>query len=89
MDIAASIEIPWFSNVKPSDASRLPQWPWTWDLQGGLLPAALGSTLCSNKDMVSFLEVFDITWLEIACELSAGRFLPVAARWFMVVVMIW
>lgn len=42
-----------------------------------------------NKDMVSFLEVFDIKWLEIACELSAGRFLPVAARWFMVVVMIY
>ena len=48
MDIAASIEISWFSNMKPSDASSLPQWPWTWDLQGGLLPAALGSTLCSS-----------------------------------------
>ena len=56
---------------------------------GAWLHPVLEHMSLQNKDMVSFLEVFGITWLEIACELSAGRFLPVAARWFMVVVMIW
>lgn len=52
---------------------------------GAWLHPVLEHMFLQNKDMVSFLEV----WLEIACELSAGRFLPVAARWFMMVVMIY